>query len=1301
MVSDSASSTLFEAFGGFDLDDKVISDLSFLTDTNGNRRLASFVWRQPTGPQEFALMFPHLDEGTLTRLLGSETQFGERFKLLAGAVSDSISEERFGRIPTEKIGVTAEELLRLTEEEKIIKYVSLLSRGQSASAKRYIQGMDANNPQFFESVEKAIFRILDVGKEVNGQNLGLEFEGAQRIGIEKILKHMPGENRMLQDDYRFINLPQIHNRVVEMASKGRFGTSLAMTAEEAAEIAKTDAGFAAQYRRSNFIKMFESKMSIAQDDEIVTTVKNIIDANSASFGGNNANAVFSLNENRIVNSIGSSRAVSETELAYRIAGQILDTKNSYSEELKYQIQEAVNAAFNRQQYAAFGAEDGLGIYINKLGFATSLDQQREEAINLIVERLQTSGATLEGSAISDDMTKSILERMRELRYNSTPVYGPEPAIDAALAGGGGTRRITGSVEELYEAARIYYSNAYGADPISIRKAINEGISRLAVLRGDVNDEAYKKAMRAIDPGLTEAAINQSLQDIKTGKTNLSGLVESLLNYAGDTPEADAVRRMAFDFLDVGADSVGSAAVARASENVGEIFAYQVAFGMDPKSRIGFDRFATNLKLSTAKGKGVPEVINVAKSFLSGVEKAENNLGGRGGTEELNIIKSKMLRMIQDYETDPQKFSRKKLNQLKAILVNDVGIDEDRSVGSLIKEVDTLASEIASTKEQMTALKSAASSEIAGIKAVLSSGPHTASVENFVDEIVKTNDELLKTMYSLNNIVSSLSGKDVLYNFSAEDKQLQSRMQGFLQNLRDNLTEKDPLPKKQIQLFTDLANARLAESREALSKSVMDYINQSVIDNPDDPAAIVKRLQALMFTQKNYNSFATSNHEKRAFGQILENIFSPQGDFAINTKYEIGGREYVLSDLIEFARAKTTKDLFEKVETQIDDIVGYIESITNSKLSGQDLFSQETLDSFGYSRARAFVKSETESLIKVPETIQQLPPEIEDALARVGPLLEGGIPAAGIPAPYNTPSPGKLSLNLAKSVGEGINPEINADLVNDLFALAMEKQERVEDIVRRGYENRIRRVMGASISDENLRIASDAYLTSLRRIIALRRAQDSYEMLRTANPAMVSAIEDAMILSGNEPVVNTIDKLLEPFSTKIDDLEATAEATRRSLNEAIIDEVIPAKYTRAGDYLKRVLNENPQLGSMIKGAFQNKGKVLAGAATAAGLAIFALKRRGDRTQDEISGPPLLPGGNPYENLPMAASQVPQAPVSQTPIGSSYNVSLNATQDQIDEFMLRAGYLSNGQIQGTMHSSLPDLGRNSYDDIAGSF
>jgi len=165
IVPNEAAERLYQAFGGFDLDDKVISDLHFIRDSSGARRLASFVWRQPTGPQEVALMLPKLDEGTLTRLLGSDTDFAERFQVLAGAASDLVSEHKLHRIPTAKVGITAMELDKLTREEKIIKYVSLMATGNRNQAKRYVEGMaDFNKQSFFDDVEKAIFTITDIGQ---------------------------------------------------------------------------------------------------------------------------------------------------------------------------------------------------------------------------------------------------------------------------------------------------------------------------------------------------------------------------------------------------------------------------------------------------------------------------------------------------------------------------------------------------------------------------------------------------------------------------------------------------------------------------------------------------------------------------------------------------------------------------------------------------------------------------------------------------------------------------------------------------------------------------------------------------------------------------------------------------------------------------------------------------------------------------------------------------------------------------------------------------------------------------------
>jgi len=165
IVPSEAAEKLYQSFGGFDLDDKVISDLHFIRDSSGARRLASFVWRQPTGPQEFAIMFPRLDEGTLTRLLGSDTDFAERFQVLARTASDLVSEHKLHRIPTAKVGITAMELDKLTREEKIIKYVSLMATGNRNQAKKYVEGMaDFNKQSFFDDVEKAIFTITDIGQ---------------------------------------------------------------------------------------------------------------------------------------------------------------------------------------------------------------------------------------------------------------------------------------------------------------------------------------------------------------------------------------------------------------------------------------------------------------------------------------------------------------------------------------------------------------------------------------------------------------------------------------------------------------------------------------------------------------------------------------------------------------------------------------------------------------------------------------------------------------------------------------------------------------------------------------------------------------------------------------------------------------------------------------------------------------------------------------------------------------------------------------------------------------------------------
>lgn len=454
LVPDPAAEKLYQAFGGFDLDDKVISDLNFIRDSSGAQRLAAFIWRQPTGPQEFALMFPHLDESTITRLLGSETQFSQRFQALSAASSDLISEHVNKRIPNAKVGVTAGELDQLTRQEKVIKYVSLIANGNRSQAKKYVQGLDNYNSQsFFDEVEKAIFQIINIGQM---DEAGLELsERGTKIALSDILARVgDGSPELLRDkagnvlDDRLIYMPELPKKILQKAMSGKFGTMLNLTENEMDQLAIDSPIIGAQYRQSSFFKLFESKLSVGDDLDFIADVKNVMIGNESALGvSGSVDEMFENVANQVRNSAGS-RYVSDTEVAYRIAGKLLKS-DTIDEDSVLKTRVGLANLFNRQQFKAFGADDGLGVYVNKLGFAASLDNQRAAAIEELENMLARSDA---GSGFDS----LIRQRLNKLKTATIAIYSPESAIDPALGGGGaGGLRAGGTVEELVRSVRAY------------------------------------------------------------------------------------------------------------------------------------------------------------------------------------------------------------------------------------------------------------------------------------------------------------------------------------------------------------------------------------------------------------------------------------------------------------------------------------------------------------------------------------------------------------------------------------------------------------------------------------------------------------------------------------------------------------------------------------------------------------------------------------------------------------------------------------------------------------------------------
>jgi hypothetical protein len=141
--------------------------------------------------------------------------------------------------------------------------------------------------------------------------------------------------------------------------------------------------------------------------------------------------------------------------------------------------------------------------------------------------------------------------------------------------------------------------------------------------------------------------------------------------------------------------------------------------------------------------------------------------------------------------------------------------------------------------------------------------------------------------------------------------------------------------------------------------------------------------------------------------------------------------------------------------------------------------------------------------------------------------------------------------------------------------------------------------------------------------------------------------------------------------------------------------------RNGAY-KRISDSFGEGGAMRQ-AFENPTIRKAGYAGLAVIAAsFLYRHNKDRTQEDISGPPLLPGGSAYEAMPSRDPQVPQASMfSGYNQGTSYSINLEGSADQINNFRSAAGSVAGGAINSTMYKGLPRLGSNPYSEVASSY
>jgi hypothetical protein len=142
-------------------------------------------------------------------------------------------------------------------------------------------------------------------------------------------------------------------------------------------------------------------------------------------------------------------------------------------------------------------------------------------------------------------------------------------------------------------------------------------------------------------------------------------------------------------------------------------------------------------------------------------------------------------------------------------------------------------------------------------------------------------------------------------------------------------------------------------------------------------------------------------------------------------------------------------------------------------------------------------------------------------------------------------------------------------------------------------------------------------------------------------------------------------------------------------------VAKAQFKRISEFIKD---------GSLKNLFQ-ENKLFKNSVIAAGALVigsFAYQGIKDRSQEDIQGPPLLPGGSAYEdNYPKRMAEIPQIGNAVYNPGIDYKVNLYGNTKDVSNFRQEAMGLGKFNMNTTMYRRAPQAGNNPYDEVASSF
>lgn len=225
--------------------------------------------------------------------------------------------------------------------------------------------------------------------------------------------------------------------------------------------------------------------------------------------------------------------------------------------------------FQRSSVSAMSSPTGeLGTYVNRLGWAVSSEEQRLAALGRIKEY-----AISEGNIELEKLVTGI-------EASTSLVFNPEGAIDAAV-GASMKINLAATNRDLLMAYNLTRNSGFSEDDAQ------RGLSRALFSLMSLDD--HKISNIAIEAGYEASTLT-----MEWNPEELFSLVNTIL------AREDKFSEKLINMINLSSENVGATLVANTAKQTGMIIALQEMY---PKidfggiGKVGFDDFATNLKLS--------------------------------------------------------------------------------------------------------------------------------------------------------------------------------------------------------------------------------------------------------------------------------------------------------------------------------------------------------------------------------------------------------------------------------------------------------------------------------------------------------------------------------------------------------------------------------------------------------------------------------------------------------------------------------------------------------------------------------